>query len=175
MDVDMERLSENKQNHSKNYVFFWRTNSPFSNWYPAKYTYNGIEFNCSEQGVMWNKATLFGDDEIAKKILDCSGGEQRKIKELGRQVKNFKESVWVANREHIYKEHCRAKFIQNNDLRQKLLETGNKTLVEASPTDKIWGIGLEEKNAKLITPDRWPGLNLLGKVLTEIKNELIDT
>lgn len=159
-------------NHSENYVFFWQTSSPFSNWHPAKYTHEGIEFNCSEQGVMYDKAKLFGDDETAQKILECNESEQREMKELGRKIRNFNEDTWNKNKVDIYTNHCRAKFVQNEHLKTKLLETGTKTLVEASPYDKVWGIGLHERDAKIIHPSKWPGQNLLGKILTSIRDEL---
>lgn len=157
---------------SRDYTFFWQTGSPFSNWHPAKYTCDGINFNCSEQGVMYDKALLFGDIEVAAKVLKCSVSEQGKMKSLGREVKHFKESTWKKNRVEIYAKHCRAKFTQNEHFKQKLMETGNTTLVEASPNDKIWGIGLHERDAKKTHSDKWPGTNLLGKLLTDIREEL---
>jgi ribA/ribD-fused uncharacterized protein len=168
MDLD----KEDYLNISSNYVFFWQTGSPFSNWHPAKYTFNGIEFNCSEQGVMWGKAMLFGDENIASEVLNCGVSEQGKMKALGREVKGFKEHVWKNNRIKIYTDHCRAKYTQNAHLKAALMATGTKTLAEASPNDAIWGIGLNEKKAKTILPSAWPGLNLLGKILTGLRDEL---
>lgn len=186
MDLTEKDLSRSKHYKSKkfkhhakidnsvDYVFFWHTGSPFSNWHPAQYVYNEIEFNCSEQGVMWSKAKLFEDDEIAEQILQCATNQQKLMKSLGRQVKNFNESTWKKNRMKIYYDHCYQKFIQNSLLKEKLLDTGDKTLVEASPSDRIWGIGLNEKDARVTPPNRWPGTNLLGIILTNIKNELIE-
>jgi len=154
------------------YYYFWKTKSPFSNWYPATYTLDGIEFNCSEQGVMWAKAKLFGDETVAEQILNCNPNQQKKMKDLGRKVSNFDQKKWDEHKVNIYKNHNRAKYTQNNTLKHFLLSTGNKTLVEASPYDRIWGIGLTEENAKKRNPNTWPGQNLLGKLLTEIKNEL---
>lgn len=158
--------------NSKTHYFFWETSSPFSNWHISKYTLNEITFNCSEQGVMYEKALLFNDNTIAEQILKCNSTEQRKIKNLGRKVKGFDEKIWEKNRVNIYKKHCYAKFTQNLNLKNELLKTKGKILVEASPNDKIWGIGLI-KNEALFTPvDQWKGLNLLGKILTEIRIEL---
>lgn len=171
MNCNIEEITE-KPSHAKDYVFFWQTGSPFSNWHPSKYTYDNIEFNCSEQGVMWSKAKLFEDNESANKILECTTSQQKKMKELGRGVKKFKEGVWKRNRVSIYKVHCYEKFTQNSHLKEKLLQTGNKTLVEASPNDAIWGIGINEKKAKVTPPNKWPGMNLLGIILTEIRDEL---
>jgi ribA/ribD-fused uncharacterized protein len=155
-----------------NYTFFWQTESPFSNWHPAKYTCNEINFNCSEQGVMYDKALLFGDIEVAKNVLKCSVSEQGKMKSLGRKVNHFKENTWKKYRVEIYTKHCKAKFTQNEHLKQKLIETRNTTLVEASPNDKIWGIGLHERDAKKTHPSKWPGTNLLGQLLTKIRDDV---
>lgn len=158
--------------NSKTHCFFWQTSSPFSNWHSAKYIINEIEFNCSEQGVMYEKALLFKDYNIAQKILECLPSQQRLMKKLGRDVKGFNETIWKKNRKKIYKKHCSEKFKQNEHLKTSLLNTHGKTLVEASPTDKIWGIGMN-KNEALITPqNKWKGLNLLGEILTEIRMEL---
>lgn len=167
--------TEETIDNTKNYVFFWSTGSPFSNWHPAKYTYKGIEFNCSEQGVMWSKAKLFGDDDIAEKILNCHSDQQKKMKDLGRKVKNFKDNMWHKNKVKIYTEHCYEKFTQNNELQEKLLSTYPKKLVEASPNDLIWGIGLHESQAKTIDPTKWPGKNLLGQILTNIRDTIYET
>lgn len=158
--------------NSKTHCFFWQTSSPFSNWHPVKYTINGIDFNCSEQGVMYEKALLFGDTDIAQQILQCVSSQQRLMKQLGRGVKGFNESLWEKNRIRIYKEHCYAKFSQNENLKMTLLNTHGKILVEASPTDAIWGIGMDKNTALTTPPNKWKGLNLLGQILTEIRIEL---
>jgi ribA/ribD-fused uncharacterized protein len=158
--------------NSKTYCFFWQTGSPFSNWHPAQYVLNGTQFNCSEQGVMYAKAILFDDDVIAEQILNCKSSEQGLMKKLGREVKGFNENTWKKNRIRIYKEHCYAKFTQNEHLKQALMNTHGKILVEASPTDKIWGIGMHKNEAIITPPNKWKGLNLLGKILTEIRIEL---
>lgn len=170
----MENINEKLAlpNYTQDYAFFWQTGSPFSNWHHSAYTYEGIEFNCSEQGVMWSKAQLFNDEISSKRILECGPSQQKKMKDLGRGVKHFKDSTWKKNRIRIYQEHCMAKFSQNSHLKQKLFETGNKTLVEASPNDAIWGIGLNETKAKKIHPSKWPGTNLLGIILTDIREQL---
>lgn len=160
--------------NSKNYCFFWQTGSPFSNWHPATYTLNGVEFNCSEQGVMYAKAILFGDNKVAEQILSCGSSQQGLMKKLGREVKGFNESTWKKNRVKIYKEHCFAKFTHNEHLKEALMNTVGKTLVEASPSDKIWGIGMHKSEALVTPPNKWKGLNLLGKILTEIRDELLN-
>lgn len=161
-----------KIDNSDKYKFFWSTSSEFSNWYPATYTFDNIEFCCSEQGVMWSKAKLFKDDETTDKILKCTKNQQKRMKDLGRQVKNFDETIWNKEKVNIYTKHCREKFSQNQDLKNSLLSTHPKILVEASPYDSIWGIGLNEAIAKKTNPNDWPGKNLLGILLTNLRDEL---
>lgn len=95
----------------------------------------------------------------------------KKIKQLGRQVKNFDEGYWAKRREKIVLFGAREKFNQNPELKEKLMLTGDNLMVEASPYDKVWGIGLSAVDAKKISPSQWPGQNLLGKVLDQLKKE----
>lgn len=148
------------------YHFFW--NGPFSNWYPAKLTYKNYNFDNSEQAFMWEKAMTFQDFETAEKILQTPA--PNKSKALGRTVKNYDEVVWNGKRYQIMFDICLAKFTQNEDLRQEILKHSN--YVEASPYDKIWGIGLGEWDEGIEDPKNWNGLNLLGKVLDDVKNQL---
>ena len=157
------------------YVFFWA--GPFSNFYSANYTYKYInkatekrlifKFTCSEQGYMWEKAVTFDDLDTAKKILNCNGPKQAKA--LGRLVKNFDQETWDQRKEDVMYKHCFEKFTQNEDLKKMILDTENRTLVEASPYDKVWGIGLFSTKAKQIPKEQWPGLNLLGKTLMKVR------
>lgn len=152
------------------FTFFFSKTSPFSNWYRAPFTIDGQIFTCVEQYMMYAKALLFSDLVIADKILNS---EQPKVmKRLGRQVKGFQEELWVSEREEIVKKALRAKFTQHADLRQQLKSTQGTTLVEASPFDRIWGIGLNEKNPLALKRETWRGKNLLGQLLTEVRAEL---
>lgn len=155
--------------HMSDYTFFWHSGSPFSNWYASKYVYRGITFTCTEQGIMYEKALLFDPEgEEYMKILTTTN--PRELKKLGRCVKNFDESVWAKKREELVYPHLVAKFIQNRELYKKLMATGNTLLVEASPFDCIWGIGFREENALTVPVSKW-GLNILGKLLTRIRND----
>lgn len=109
-------------------------------------------------------------DKNLKKIWTES---QNKIKSLGKKVKNYNEEVWVQNRELIVEEGNFAKFDQNQQLKQSLLNTKGTILVEASPYDKIWGIGLKENDIKAQNEETWEGLNLLGKLLTMIRERML--
>jgi ribA/ribD-fused uncharacterized protein len=120
--------------------------------------------------MMYHKALLFNDSDVATQILAATTPIE--VKALGRQVKDFDEQVWKENRYRIVKEGNILKFTQHLDLKEKLLATKGKMLVEASPRDRIWGIGFGAKNA-LANKERW-GQNLLGLVLSEIREEMLE-
>ncbi len=166
----MNGLKSTNEGHFENdhYVFFW--NGPFSNWYPSKFTLNSIEFNCAERAMMYMKAKLFGDDESAVKILKAFYPDDQK--RLGKLVKNFDESIWKEHRERIAHEFLYAKFSQNPELGKILTDTEDKTIVEASPYDKIWGIGMGVGDPNILDESKWNGLNLLGKTLMHVRNML---
>ena len=130
---------------------------------------------CSlEQWMMWRKAILFGDYEIAEQIMkiDSSNKQaQTLIKKLGRQVRGFREKVWVAEREKNVEVGLYNKFKQNVSLRDQLLATDDSLLVEASPYDRIWGIGFNAVDAERVPQSEW-GLNLLGKLLMKVRDRL---
>ena len=160
--------SESNTMKSEKYHLFWR--GPFSQWLPSNFTVNGVKYTYAEQYMMHQKALLFGDKETAKKIMDAKDPHTQK--HLGREVKNFNNEKWINNRERIVYEGNYAKFTQNKDLYDILMQTGDKTLVEASPVDKVWGIGLAEDDPNSQDETKWKGLNLLGKVLTKLKEDL---
>ena len=119
---------------------------------------------------MWSKATLFGDAAAAARILAVlDPGAQKAI---GKRVRGFDEAVWVRNRFGIVRQGNLAKFSQNPDLLERLRQTAGTTLVEASPTDRIWGIGLGVGDARCLRRATWRGLNLLGFAETEVRVEL---
>jgi ribA/ribD-fused uncharacterized protein len=150
------------------YTFFW--SGPFSQWHKSTMVIDGIKFNCCEQYMMYKKAMLFNDIEIAQKILKTFNPRDQKA--CGRLVKNFNQEIWEQNARQIVYEANLAKFTQSDKLKQILKDTGNTKLVEASPYDNIWGIGLDEEAAKKITEDQWPGTNWLGKALDQVKVEI---
>ena len=153
------------------FTFFFREQSPFSQWYACRFVVGGTTFVCTEQYMMYGKATLFGDADIAAEIL--AADHPRTHKALGRKVKRFDQSVWERERLRIVKDGNRAKFTQNEDLLAALLATKGTTLVEASPFDRIWGIGLAATDPRAQDPAQWKGRNLLGAVLTELRDELL--
>jgi hypothetical protein len=150
------------------FVFFW--NEWPSQWHPAPFTLDGVTYSCCEQYMMSEKARLFGDAETRAKIL--ASVSPREHKALGRQVKGFDATRWTAVcREIVYLAN-RAKFTQHEDLRALLLATGGKTLVEASPTDRIWGIGLAAEDPRATDRAAWRGKNWLGEALMRVRAEL---
>lgn len=153
------------------FTFFWQPDSPFSQWYPSRFTVEGIDFVCAEQFMMHGKARLFGDVQTANEILAAQ--EPRAHKALGREVRGFDEPRWRAQREEIVYAGNLAKFTQNPPLLEALLATAGSRLVEASPTDLVWGIGLAAEHPDATNPARWRGANLLGEILTGLRDELI--
>lgn len=154
------------------YIFFWRETSKhgcFSNWYEAPFVVDGTEYRWVEQYMMSKKALLFGDGVTNKKIMEADNPKE--CKTLGRKVKPFDSALWNEKKFDIVYEGIKAKFEQNSDIKEVLLETGDAVLVEASPFDKIWGIGLGSKKAKGIPPEEWPGENLLGKALMKVRDD----
>jgi ribA/ribD-fused uncharacterized protein len=120
--------------------------------------------------MMAEKAQLFGDGEVRSQILKARSPKE--AKELGRQVGNFNEAVWVEARLRLVVAGNLEKFGQNSELADYLLGTRDRILVEASPADRIWGIGLAADSAQAMNPEQWPGLNLLGFALMEVRQRL---
>jgi hypothetical protein len=152
------------------YTFFFGEASPFSQWHPSPFTVAGNQFVCAEQFMMHGKAVLFGDDAVAAELFTFD--HPRAHKALGRKVKGFDDHVWRRERENIVMTGNRAKFTQNPTLLAALLATRGTELVEASPFDKIWGIGLGAADTRAKDPAQWKGQNLLGKILTKLRDEL---
>lgn len=146
------------------FTFFWY--GPFSQWYLSPMVVDGIPYNCCEQYMMASKAILFNDLDTCQQIMDAE--EPRIQKKLGRQVNNFDVKIWNSVAKEIVKKGNLAKFSQNTELKKLLLNTEG-TLVEASPYDKIWGIGLGENDPKSLNRTTWEGTNWLGEILTEVR------
>jgi ribA/ribD-fused uncharacterized protein len=143
---------------------------PFSQWFPCTFTVDGVVYNRTEQYMMHQKALFFGDTEIAAEVMKQTNPAE--MKKLGRQVKNFDRDRWNAVARAIVYKGNMAKFGQNPDLLKALLATEG-TIVEASPTDKIWGIGLAATDPRANDRSQWPGTNWLGEVLTIVRQDLM--
>jgi ribA/ribD-fused uncharacterized protein len=214
MDYDQAIKTDNQPR--ENFTFFWHSPSPFSQWHPAKFTVKDTTFSSTEQFMMYCKAKLFKDEEIAQQILDINfeenhlrdengtilderfgllgtflagdvskeeilknkdlkqewDGYQKKVKALGRKVKNYDEATWVKHRVSYVAKGNFEKFTQNEDIKQELLKTDGTILSEANFYDKIWAIGIKESDANATSPSKWKGLNLLGKILTNLREKL---
>jgi ribA/ribD-fused uncharacterized protein len=161
------------------YLFFWGHRPQrdggigsgcLSQWWPVAFTVDGYEFATAEHYMMWRKAMLFGDGEIAERIL--AAAHPRRAKDLGRQVRGFDQQLWERQRFDIVVDGSVAKFGQHEPLRDYLLGTGKRVLVEASPTDRVWGIGLAATDERAADPGAWRGLNLLGFALMRARQVL---
>lgn len=162
------------------YVFFWGhrqttdgtiNKSCFSQWYPASFIIDGITYPTAEHFMMAEKARLFGDQAMLDNILKATSPGA--AKKFGRQVNGFNEATWNGHRFDIVCRANLAKFSQHPELRQFLLNTGNKVLVEASPVDRVWGIGMAADHEHSHDPRLWQGLNLLGYALMAVRDELM--
>ena len=144
--------------------------SCLSQWFPAHFDVDDVHYRNTEQYMMAQKAKLFGDDEIFEKILQTTSPKE--IKALGRLVKNYQDDIWIEHRYKIVLRGNVEKFSQNVELKQFLLHTSNKVIVEASPYDKVWGIGLSADDGNAEKPLQWKGLNLLGFALMDVRKQL---
>ncbi len=161
------------------FLFFWghKPNQDgsigktcFSQWFDRGFTVDEIEYKTAEHWMMAGKARLFEDTEMLEKILvSKTPGEAKK---LGRKVRNFDGEVWEQHRTEIVVQGNIHKFEQNEDLKTFLMNTNSRVLVEASPRDRIWGIGLGQNNVNANNPHQWRGLNLLGFALMEVRDRL---
>lgn len=142
----------------------------FSQWYPSPFTVEGVVYKTAEHWMMAQKAKLFGDEIIFQKIVNTN--KPGEVKALGRKIVNFDDGRW---NEHKYAIVCAGnvhKFGQDEALKKYLLGTGDQVIVEASPTDAIWGIGLSQDAVHVEDPTTWPGQNLLGFALMEARDRL---
>lgn len=152
------------------HIYFW--GSVLSNFAPAKITFAGIDFHTSEQLFMFLKAKYFEDHDMADMIA-TRGQDPKDAKRFGRKVKGFNNEEWEGSREDMMYIACQRKFM-DEDLLKQLLETGDKVIVEGSPYDKIWGVGLAYDGEEILDEENWNGLNLLGKVLMRVRTDIKD-
>jgi len=175
---DIIQLAYNQEEHLK-FLFFWghRPNKDgsvgkgcFSQWWESEFTVDAIRYKTAEHFMMAEKARLFEDEAALQEILQTD--HPFDVKKVGRRVSNFRPDDWDDHKFNIVVKGNYAKFSQNEELKQFLLNTKNRVLVEASPHDKIWGIGMDEFNPNVINPYSWRGQNLLGYALMEVRDML---
>lgn len=161
------------------WLLFWGHRPPkgggvgpgcLSQWWPARFVVDGTAYRSAEHWMMARKARLFGDKDMAEQIVAAPNPSE--AKKLGRQVRGFDEPMWNRERFELVVQGNMAKFGQHSDLRAYLLATGRSVLVEASPTDRVWGVGLGASNELATDPQRWRGENLLGFALMEARSRL---
>jgi len=176
--ADVRRLHD--EGERLKYVYFWGNQPPrdggvgascMSQWWEGHpFTVDGVTYRTAEHWMMAGKARLFGDDEILARLLKAR--HPNEVKALGRKIRSFDEETWTAHRFEIVAAGNTAKFGAHDDLRAYLLGTGNRVLVEASPLDRIWGIGLAADDVHAADPHTWQGENLLGFALMEARARL---
>ncbi len=145
-------------------------NDYLSNWYASPFELDGIQFCCMEQYMMYRKAEMFRDEDAMAAILASEDPKEMKL--LGRTVKNFYIRMWDGRSQLVLFTGLMAKFTQNEELREKLLSTGDAILVECSPTEEKWGIAVALTDERRLNPDFWTGMNLLGYTLMEVREQL---
>jgi len=165
------------------WAFFWGhtpskdgsvTKSCFSQWWSGHaFVIDGVRYATAEHFMMAEKARLFQDADTLAEIL--AAGSPALAKKLGRKVAHFDDKVWLRHRWNIVVQGNAAKFAQHEALRTFLLQTGDRVLVEASPYDRIWGIGMATTDPNVEKPESWKGLNLLGFALMEVRSRLRDS
>ncbi len=172
-------LNKVEKEESVKYLLFWGharskdgsvTKSCFSQWWESQFTVDGIEYATAEHWMMAKKAELFKDKDVLEQILIAKSAAE--AKKLGRKVRNFDPKVWGENCFDIVCDGNYHKFSQHNDLKEFLLNTKERILVEASPMDRIWGIGMAQSNENAENPRLWKGKNLLGFALMEARERL---
>lgn len=157
------------------YILFWGhkntgtvTKTCFSQWYESPFVHAGDDYRTAEHWMMAGKARTFGDEEMLQKIL--AAGTPGEAKKLGRQVRGFTKEGWDAVKRGLVAAGNLLKFGQNEAMGEFLLQTGQRIIVEASPRDRIWGIGLGPNNPAAENPYNWRGQNLLGFALMEVRD-----
>lgn len=163
----------NSTRQTDTHLFFW--NTIYSQWYTSsKQIFDGTNyFSSAEQAMMHAKAKLFDDEATAKLIL--STDNPRTIKALGRQVKNFNDEEWNKVKLNVVTIINRMKFEQNQDLLDKMILDKDLILVEASPEDKIWGIGLHASDDRVLDESLWQGQNLLGIAIMNARDSILSS
>ena len=178
----MKNINELKQQLQKGkkfkYLFFWGhrqkiegvvDKSCFSQWFPVGFTIDEVYYKTAEHYMMAEKAQLF-DESMVEEILNAK--TTKEVKALGRKVKNFDDALWSEKSFDVVVAGNMAKFSQNENLKEFLLSTSKKVIVEASPYDKVWGIGLLADDEKALNPVKWNGENKLGFALMVVRDAI---
>ncbi|GGX02734.1 NADAR family protein [Aquimarina muelleri] len=177
-NIEQTQKQFNQEENIK-FMFFWGHTpnkdgsigkSCFSQWWQSNFEVKGVTYKTAEHWMMAEKARLFKDHTILDEIIKVS--HPMEAKKLGRKIKNFDPKIWDAHKYKIVKQGNLHKFSQHKDLAEFLLSTKQEIIVEASPNDNIWGIGMAQDNKNAQNPNLWKGNNLLGFALMEVRDEL---
>jgi predicted NAD-dependent protein-ADP-ribosyltransferase YbiA (DUF1768 family) len=183
---------------AKKYITFSKSGSTFSLWHPAKFEYKGVTFSSAGQFMLYSKAMLFGDERTAQKVMNFNDKEliqnflngqitaqkittdrlktklwdeyHHKMKDVAHEVVSYNDSIWKIKLPSIIGVAIREKYTQNKDLENHLTSCKNKTMVFATPTDTVLGVGLNKEEVLRTEPSKWPGENLLGSTLTTFRD-----
>jgi ribA/ribD-fused uncharacterized protein len=153
------------------FIFFW--GGTYSQWCPSPFTIDGVEYNCTEQYMMAKKALLFKDNDAFLKIMSTRHPNEQKAH--GRKVKGFDKDKWEAICHDVVYEANLAKFTQNPEMKAELIASGDREIVEASPEDKIWGIGMHETHPDILDKSKWKGTNWLGIAIMKVRKTINET
>ncbi|KAG5192383.1 hypothetical protein JKP88DRAFT_271192 [Tribonema minus] len=153
-------------------VLFWQPPGFLVQWTPSPFQIAGVAYSCAEQWMMACKARLFNARDVLAQILATADPEQHK--RLGRAVPNFNSELWERHSLQVVIHGNYAKFTQNAALRRELVDTGSRLLVEASPHDRVWGIGLAANDPKALDERRWRGTNKLGQALMVVRQLIVE-
>lgn len=150
------------------YVFFW--GGTYSQWCPSKFIIDGVEYNCAEQYMMAKKALMFNDFDAYREIM--LEKEPALQKAIGKTVRGFDKKVWETYCKKIVYDGNMAKFKQNPKMKEELLSSDERVIVEASPEDTIWGIGMHESHPDILDKTKWLGTNWLGLCIMQVRETL---
>lgn len=159
-----------KGTQTEKFTFFW--SGPLSQWHPSPFEIDGITYNCAEHYMMAEKARLFGDEARLKMIMSAVDPSDQK--RYGKMVVPFEKEKWNDVARDVVYRGSYAKYTQNPDLKKQLLNTAGTTLVEASPKDNIWGIGLSKDDPRSRDRSTWLGTNWLGETLTKVRDKMLE-
>ena len=164
---DLNPMEVTSKSNEEVFAFFGELN-PLSNFHPCKFNLKGESFNSSEQYIQWTKAKYCGDKIAMDCILNCEDAAD--CKEVSRDITNLDRKGWVELAETLCFKGIQAKFLQNKHLMERLLDTGEKTLVEAS-YDETWGTGQHLDSRDGLTESKWKSIGILGRILKRIRSE----
>lgn len=175
MNTKMELVEAIEAGMEPKFLFFWshkpgKPENCLSQWYNSPFTVEGTRYATAEHWMMAGKARLFSDEATLQRILAAT--HPGEAKQAGREVTPYRPDEWDAHKFEIVVEGNFHKFTQRPDLREFLLGTGARVLVEAAPNDAIWGIGVDKHDPRASHPDQWPGENLLGFALMQVRARL---